>query len=84
MIWNMRIVNTMKMTIENTTRIIEVDGVPACVWEGKTENGIDVYACIVRVVVHDDDDSSEFEADLKQCRAPSATAIEAFPLDMIL
>src|SRR5208283_504827 len=42
---------TMKITIENTTILAELNGVPARVWEGKTESGIPVICWITRIAV---------------------------------
>jgi hypothetical protein len=77
----------MKITIENTTKIVElnIDGrlVPVRIWEGQTESGIPVHCYITRIAVHRDEDSSQFEAELKAQRVPSAE-VEAIPLRMIL
>jgi hypothetical protein len=73
----------MKITLESTSKIVELNGVPARIWEGKTESGIPVHAFITRIVVAKEDDSEEFQKELNQCKAPSA-AVNAYPLKMIL
>jgi hypothetical protein len=73
----------MKITIESTTKTVMLNGVPARIWEGKTESGIPVHAFITRIAVHEDSDATQFEAELKECRAPSAE-IEAYPARLIL
>ena len=78
----------MKVQLESTTKIISLttaDGgtVPARIWEGETESGIAVHAYITRIAVHKDDDCSQFEAELEECRKPSFE-VEAIPLRMIL
>jgi hypothetical protein len=73
----------MKITIENTAQIVEVNGAPARVWLGKTESGIEVQCLITRVAVLKTDDCSQFEAELDEQSAP-APAQQAFPLRMIL
>lgn len=77
----------MKVTLESTTKIVElvINGVavPARVWEGATDNGILCHAFITRIAVKNDDDSAEFERDLHEQRAPSPE-IQAIPLRMIL
>ena len=77
----------MKVQLESTTKIVflEVDGlcVPARVWEGHTEAGIPCHAFITRIAVANGLDSTEFERELQQCRAPSA-AVDAIPVRMIL
>lgn len=65
----------MKVTLESTTRMVDVivDGqrVPARLWEGETANGVRCHAYITRIAVHRDDDNAEFERDLKECIEPS-------------
>jgi hypothetical protein len=74
----------MKLTIENTTQLITVDGVPARVWEGHTESGIPVHCLVTRIAVRNGHDVSQFERELEEQRAPSVEAAEAFPLRMVL
>lgn len=73
----------MKITIESTTKIVNANGVDCRVWEGITERGIRVQCLIPRIAALADQDLSQFEAELKEQRAPSAE-VEAFPLRMIL
>jgi len=45
-------INTiMKITIESTTKIVELNGIRTRVWEGKSENGTKVHAFIARVAI---------------------------------
>jgi hypothetical protein len=77
----------MKITIESTTKIVELKtdsgSVPARIWEGKTETGIPVHCYITRIAVIEKEDTSQFERELKEQRAPSPEA-EAIPLRLIL
>ena len=77
----------MKVTLESTTKIVQlvVNGatVPARIWEGTTETGIRCHAFITRIAVHEDDDPSQFETELKQQRPPSIE-VAAIPLRLIL
>jgi hypothetical protein len=73
----------MKITIENTAQIVEVNNVPARVWVGKTESGIEVQCLITRVCVLKTDDCSQFERELAEQPAP-AVEVRAFPLRLIL
>lgn len=77
----------MKVTLESTTKIVElvVDGktVPARVWEGTTASGIPCHAYITRIAVSPELDASQFERELRECRRPTP-AIEAIPLRLIL
>ena len=74
----------MKVTLENTTKIVNLNGVPARVWEGQTESGIPCHAFITRIAVARDEDASQFEAQLKETKAPSPEVDNAYPLRMIL
>lgn len=72
----------MRITIESTSKVVQLNGVPARIWEGKTESGIPVHCYVARIAT-DNKDTSEFERELQQHRAPSAE-VEAIPLRMIL
>ena len=41
----------MKITIESTSKIVSLNGIPARIWEGETENGIKVHCFISRIAV---------------------------------
>lgn len=73
----------MKVTLESTTRVVTLNGLPARIWEGRTESGIQVHAFITRIAVDKDADLREFEAELETCRPPSE-AVEAYPLRLFL
>lgn len=73
----------MKVQLESTTKIVELNGVPARVWEGFTENGIAVHAFITRIAVHKNDDASQFEAELQE-HAPPTPIIDSYPARLVL
>lgn len=77
----------MKITMESTPKIVTllVNGaeVPARIWQGHTESGIQVHAYITRVAVHKDDDNSEFERELTEHTTPRPEVV-AIPLRLIL
>ena len=78
----------MKISLESTTKIVILKAgagaeVPARIWEGHTESGIPVHAYITRLAVDKDEDTSQFEQELQEHRAPSPE-IEAIPLRLIL
>lgn len=75
----------MKIEIESTGKIVELDGVPARVWEGKTKSGIPVHCFVTRISpqTNDDKDIKEFENELKEQRPPSLE-IAAYPFRLIL
>lgn len=76
----------MKIIIESTTQITEVNGVPARVWEGHTETGIKVICLVTRIAVSKDEDPEVlqfFEKELQECKAPSPE-VAVYPLRMII
>jgi len=73
----------MKIQIESTTRVVNVNGMDCRVWEGATESGIEVQALIVRIAAPDTADLRQFNAELKETKPPSAV-VAAFPARMII
>jgi hypothetical protein len=73
----------MKVTLTSTDKIVHLNGVPARIWQGTTENGVELHAYITRVAVVHDADATEFERDLQECEAPRAD-LGAIPLRLIL
>lgn len=73
----------MKITVTSTTKIVHLNGVPARIWEGRTDTGIAVHCYVTRIAVGEGHDVSQFEAELQECRKPSAE-IAALPLRMVL
>lgn len=77
----------MKITITSTTRIVELNGVPARIWEGHTEGGVAVYCYITRIAVDrgaaTQEQLKEFERDLQEHAPPSAD-VQAIPPRLIL
>jgi hypothetical protein len=73
----------MRATIESTTKIVEVDGVQARVWEGVTAAGVRFCAFITRVAVLPNEDASQFEAELLAMKTPSAET-QSFPPRIVL
>lgn len=73
----------MKITIESTEKIIDIEGVPARIWEGQTESGIEVHCFVTRISPQTHDNIEQFEQELKEQKAPSA-AVCTYPLSMVL
>ena len=73
----------MRITIESTSKIVNANGIDCRIWEGFTERGIKVECLIPRIAARADQDLSQFEAELQECREPSAYA-QAFPTRMVL
>ena len=74
----------MKITLESTSRIVQVNGVPARVWQGTTASGVRVVCLVTRIAVETGQDTSLFERELEEHAAPRSDAVEAFPLRLIL
>jgi hypothetical protein len=74
----------MKLTIESTEAVVTVNGVPARIWEGTSESGVRVFCLVTRVAVQRDQDCTQFERELQECRTPTLEALEAFPLRLLL
>ena len=73
----------MKATLESTSKIVHLNGLPCRIWEGKTESGIPFLAFVNLVRVSVKSDGEVFAAELQEVKAPSVEA-EAIPLRMIL
>ena len=74
----------MKITIESTSKIVSLNGIPARIWEGETENGINVHFFISSIAVdRNETHTEEFNRDLQEVRSPSAE-IAAYPMNLIL
>ena len=73
----------MKITLESTTKIVEMNGVPARVWEGVTDKGIKVHAYITFVACGINENQDEFQQDLKEQKPPSPE-VAAIPLRLFL
>jgi hypothetical protein len=73
----------MIITIESTTKVVKLNGIYCRVWEGQTVSGVKVHCFIPRIAAKDDQDLSQFEAELQEQRVPSFE-IAAIPLRMIL
>lgn len=68
----------MKMTITSTDKLVEIDGVPARVWEGVSARGVRLHAYITRVAVKRGDDVGEFQSELQE-HAPPSPLVAALP-----
>lgn len=77
----------MKISLSSTDKMITliVNGteVPARIWQGRTDSGIEVHAYITRIAVKAGDDTREFERELQACEAPT-DAVRSIPLRQIL
>ena len=62
----------MRVTAESTSKIVEVNGVPARIWEATTEGGVPCLMYVTLVAVKNDCDQSQFERELQECKPPPA------------
>lgn len=74
----------MNVQLHSTDKVVTLNGVPARIWEGITENGIEVHAFITRIAVHKDNDASQFEKELSEQHAPASDDIQAYPSRLII
>jgi hypothetical protein len=61
----------MKLTLEPTSKMTKVNGVPVRIWEGVSESGIPCFALIAIVGVDKDENSAEFDEALKEHKPPT-------------
>ena len=74
----------MKVTINSTSKIVHLNGLPARVWEGETESGIKVHCYVTRIAIDvHETRTDEFVNELRQCREPSVDVSE-IPLHLII
>jgi len=68
---------------KSTTKIVTLNGVPHRIWEAVTDSGIKCFLFVASVMVHEEEDQSEFESELEEQSQPSPE-IEAIPLRLII
>jgi hypothetical protein len=73
----------MKITVESTTKIVELNGLQCRVWEGETDKGVKLHAFIPVVAAHEGQDLSQFDKDLREQQPPS-TDVESYPQRMMV
>lgn len=76
----------MKLILTPTDKIVELNGVPTRVWEGRTESGVRCHAHIALIGVPIDADAREFDRALREVKAPTPAdpGVRAIPARMIL
>lgn len=74
----------MKLTLQSTTKIVNLNNIPCRVWEGETESGIKCHAFISRVAIDKNEpNTDEFVNELHECKPPT-TSVNSLPLNLIL
>lgn len=71
---------SMSITITSTDQTTTIAGVPVRLWEGVTSDGVPCRVFVHRMAVHNNDDSTKFEKELR-AQLPPARGV---PLSMIL
>jgi hypothetical protein len=73
----------MEIQLHQTTKIVELNGVSARIWEGHTSSGIPVHAYITRIAVANTERRDEFEKELDKASSPSPE-LEAIPSRLLI
>jgi hypothetical protein len=60
----------VEIQIKATQHITKINGVECRLWEGVTAGGIPCKVFVHRIAVHNNDDSSQFERDLREQSPP--------------
>jgi len=60
----------VKIQIEATDKLTQIDGVPVRLWEGVTELGTKCKVFVHRIAVHKDEDSEQFDLELTEQMLP--------------
>ena len=60
----------MKISIEATDKLTQIDGVPIRLWEGVTEGGVKCKVFVHRIAVHKAEDCLQFEQEFVECMPP--------------
>lgn len=60
----------MKITIESTEMLTEIDGRKCRVWRGVTERGVQCDVLVTRLRVRSDADCTQFENELQEMGEP--------------
>lgn len=66
----------------STTKVVKLNGVPHRIWEAVTSSGIRCFLFVASVMVHEDENESDFEKELEQQSQPSVDT-EAIPLRLL-
>jgi hypothetical protein len=60
----------MRITIESTDMVTLVGNVPARLWRGRTERGVECLVFVHRIAVRRDADTAEFDRELHEQLPP--------------
>lgn len=84
----------MRILLESTTKVVELSGVPARIWEGVTESGIPIYAYVTRMPVDEQERrgltvaplayQEQFDRELNETNRVASPALQAIALRLVL
>ena len=79
----------MKIKIESTNHIVTIetksgDRIPARVWHGVTDGGVECHLLVAQIAVHREADNSVFERELQEQPPKPMAAPRAFDLRFFL
>lgn len=74
----------MKVTLQNTEKVVQINGRDARVWEGQTEGGVPCFALVVRIGCPIDANASEFERELLATDPVRPDLTAAIPTRLVL
>lgn len=74
----------MQIILHNTSKIVELNGIPARIWEGKTDGGIPLHAYITRIAVDKEEDATHFESELDGSVSTPTPDVDAIPLRLLI
>ena len=61
----------MKLTIEATEKLTELDGVPVRLWNGTTETSVKCLVFVHQIAVHNSEDPASFDRSLLPVATPA-------------
>lgn len=65
----------MKLQIESTPKLTELDGVQVRLWQGKTEEGVECLVFVHRIAVDSNADTTAFERAFKEAGTPGGATL---------
>jgi len=76
----------MKVMLHSTTKIVELNGARARVWEGETEHGVPVMALIPRIQpqTHDEGQLAVFASELEHATEPQTLGGKAIDIRLVI
>jgi len=73
----------MKIILQSTNTFGQVNDVRVRLWEGKTDNGIPIFAYVACIAVHKSEDQREFETQLEE-HVEASALLKHLPLGAVI